>query len=361
MRLDLPVGEALRAALGAPAVVRRLPSSPRSRVWLVEFDGSPAIVKQVTGGAAAGDRYRRETTALRLARRARPYVVPEVLGTDPGARVLVLEYLAEAGRAPGSTWMTDYATALARLHAATSAGDAGALPVWSGPGRADARAFCRLATRLGVPVPPSLPTALDGLVERLNAPGHHALLHGDPCPDNAVRTAGGMVFVDLEQAAFGDGCTELAYLRTGFPTCWCAASAAEPVLRPAEEAYRSTWRAVTGADVSGNLAEACAGWLIRGDGLVERAHRGRADHLARLAGDDWRWGTATARQRLRHRLGVVAALGTDHPGLAGLASVVRPCATGSWWRGPVSASSRSPPAIPWTCISARTAALWLSV
>jgi hypothetical protein len=229
VRLDPPVGEALRAALGAPAVLRRLSSSPRSRVWLAEFDGSPAIVKQVTGGADAGDRW--------------------------------------------------------------------------------------------VPVPASVTAALDGLVERLNAPGQHALLHGDPCPDNAVRTAGGMVFVDLEQASLGDGCAELAYLQAGFPTCWCATSAAEPVLRRAEEAYRSTWRAVTGADVSGNLAEACAGWLIRGDGLVERAHRGRADQLARLAGEDWRWGTATARQRLRHRLGVVAALGADHRELAGLASV----------------------------------------
>jgi hypothetical protein len=46
-----PVGEALRAALGSPGKARRLLSSPRSRVWLVEFDGAPAIVKQITDGA----------------------------------------------------------------------------------------------------------------------------------------------------------------------------------------------------------------------------------------------------------------------------------------------------------------------
>jgi hypothetical protein len=46
------------------------------------------------------------------------------------------------------------------------------------------------------------------------------------------------------------------------------------VLRQAEAAYRSAWRARTGTDVSGDLAEACAGWLIWGDGLVERADRG---------------------------------------------------------------------------------------
>jgi hypothetical protein len=37
--------------------------------------------------------------------------------------------------------------------------------------------------------------------------------------------------------------------------------------------------------------------------------------------EDWRWGTGTARQRLLHRLAVVAALGADHPELAGLALV----------------------------------------
>jgi hypothetical protein len=82
-----PLGERLRAALGSPTVIQRLPSSPRSRVWLVEFGRSPAIVKQVTGGseADAGTRLAREVTALRLARRVRPAVVPEVLGTDPAA------------------------------------------------------------------------------------------------------------------------------------------------------------------------------------------------------------------------------------------------------------------------------------
>ena len=321
MRLEPPLGEDLRAALGSPTVIRRLSSSPRSRVWLAEFDGSPAIIKQITGGPGADARFAREVTALRLAQRVRPFVVPGVLGTEPGRRVMVLEYLAEPGQAPAPDWMTEYASALAGLHTATGPDDAGALPAWAGPSQADARAFTHLAERLGVAVPAGLTASLDGLAERLNAAGHHALLHGDPCPDNTVRTASGIVFVDLEQAALGDGHTELAYLRLGFPTCWCAMSVPGPVLRQAEAAYRATWRARTGTEIGGDLAEACAGWLIRGDGLVERAQRGRADQLARLPDEDWRWGTATARQRLLHRLAVVAALGADHPRLAGLASV----------------------------------------
>ena len=124
--------------------------------------------------------------------------------------------------------MTEYATALARLHAATGPDDADALPAWTGPSQADARAFTRLAERLGVGVPVGLTAALDDLAERLNAAGHHALLHGDPCPGNAMRTASGIMFVDLEQAALGDGRAELAYLRIGFPTCWCATSVPGP-------------------------------------------------------------------------------------------------------------------------------------
>jgi hypothetical protein len=335
MPVGPPLSGDLRTALGSPTVVRRLPSSPRSRVWLAEFDGSPAIIKQIAGGADAAARFAREVTALRLARRVRPFVVPGVLGTDPARRVMVLEYLAEVSRAPAPDWMTEYATALARLHTATGPDDAGALPAWTGPGQADARAFTRLAERLGVRVPAGLTASLDGLAERLNAAGHHALLHGDPCPGNAMRTAGGIMFVDLEQAALGDGRTELAYLRIGFPTCWCATSVPGPLLRQAEEAYRSTWHARTGTEVSGDLAEACAGWLIRGDALVERAHRGRADQLARLPDEDWRWGTATARERLLHRLAVVARLGADHPRLAALAavsSVMRERIL-SWWPG----------------------------
>jgi hypothetical protein len=321
MPVEPPLGEELGAALGSPDVVRRLSSSPRSRVWLAEFDGSPAIIKQITGGADAGERFAREVAALQLAGRVRPFVVPGVLGTDPGGRVMVLEYLAELSQAPAPDWMTEYATALARLHAATGPDDAGELPAWTGPSQADARAFTRLAERLGVGIPAGLTASLDGLAERLKPAGHHALLHGDPCPGNAMRTASGIMFVDLEQAALGDGCAELAYLRIGFPTCWCAKSVPGPLLRQAEAAYRSTWLAVTGTEAGQDLADACAGWLIRGDALVERAHRGRVDQLARLPEEDWRWGTATARERLLHRLAVVAALGADHPALAGLASV----------------------------------------
>ncbi|MDT0454474.1 hypothetical protein RM550_01825 [Streptomyces sp. DSM 41527] len=51
---------------------------------------------------------------------------------------------------------------------------------------------------------------------------------------------------------------------------------------------------------------------------MQRAHRGTVDHLARLPDRDWKWGTATARQRLAHRLGIVARMAAERADLHGL-------------------------------------------
>ncbi|MFF3438401.1 hypothetical protein [Streptosporangium sp. NPDC002721] len=310
------IGRHLRARFGPVTRLRRLTSSPRSRVWRAELAGTTVVVKQIVGGTDAGPRFRREVTALRLAARADPPLVPEVLGTDPGHRILVLEHLDAADPADG--WAVEYATALARLHATTGAADAGTLPRWSPPGAGDLDAFLRLAGRLGVTAGPAVRAEFDGVLDRLaRAPGN-ALLHGDPCPGNDLHTRDGVRFVDFEQAALGNGLTELAYLRVAFPTCWCVTATPSPLLRRAEEAYRAAWRAATGAEPQGDLADACVGWLLRGDALVERAHRDGTDHLARVTHRDWRWGTATARERLLHRLGVVAEITAGDAGLAGI-------------------------------------------
>ncbi len=238
------------------------------------------VVKQIVGGPDAEERYARELAALRLAAGADPAVVPALLGSVPGDRVLVLEHLDH--QHPSGDWIVDYAAALARLHAVARPEHAGALPRWQGPDAADAAAFLRLAEALGAPVPPGVPGELDDLVHRLaRAPGH-ALLHGDPCPGNDLHTTGGTRFIDFEQASLGSGLVELAYLRIGFPTCWCVTAAPAPLLERAEAAYRTAWRSETGEELHDDLTDFCAGWLIRGDALVRRAHRGATDHLARV-------------------------------------------------------------------------------
>jgi hypothetical protein len=316
---EVPWSGELRARLGPPGQAAPLASSPRSLVWRIDLAGTPAVVKQVVDGPGAGGRYERELAALRLAARADPPVAPAVLGADPGQRVLVLEWLN--GHRPADDWVVGYAGTLARLHAVTKAEDAGTLPRWPGPGRRDVAAFLGLAAALGARVPPGVPGELDDLVDRLQQEQGYALLHGDPCPGNDLHTSGGVRFVDFERAALGSGLVELAYLRIGFPTCWCSTAPPAPLLARAEAAYSAAWRAVTGTDVAGDLAEACAGWLLPGDALVEQAHRGKTDYLAVAVRRDWRWGTATARQRLAHRLAVVAQLTASHAHLAGLSQL----------------------------------------
>ncbi|MEU7486899.1 phosphotransferase [Streptomyces sp. NPDC042319] len=306
----LPLGERLRAELGAPRRVRKLASSPRSRVWRAELSGTRVVIKQLVGGPEATEGYTREVAALQLASRADPPVVPLLLGTDPDERVLVLEYVDE--RPPREEWVVDYATALARLHAIPTGDVADGLPAWSGPSGDDIDSFLALAQAMDVAVPPGVRTELDGLLERLaRAPGRTALLHGDPCPGNDLHTSSGVRFIDFEQAALGNGIVELAYLRIGFPTCWCVTAPTPALLEAAECAYRTAWRDATGTEADGSLTDACAVWLLRGDALVQRAQRGTADYLGRLPSRDWKWGTATARQRLAHRLQVVGQMGSE--------------------------------------------------
>uniref|UniRef100_A0AAU3HU55 Aminoglycoside phosphotransferase family protein n=1 Tax=Streptomyces sp. NBC_01393 TaxID=2903851 RepID=A0AAU3HU55_9ACTN len=319
MSLRLPFGDGLRAELGAPRRSRRLSSSPRSRVWRVELPEATAVVKQIVDGPDADERYAREVAALHLAARAETPVVPALLATDPGERILVLEHLDH--RRPAGDWIVDYAGGLARLHATARPEDVGVLPRWQGPNQADIDSFVRLAEALEVPVTPGVSGELDDLVNRLAQASGHALLHGDPCPGNDLHTATGIRFIDFEQASLGSGLMELAYLRIGFPTCWCVTSASEPLLERAESAYRNEWRTLTGSDAQDGLADACAGWLLRGDALVERAHRESTDHLARIPHRDWTWGTASARQRLVHRLGVVGQMTADDTSLGGLSSL----------------------------------------
>ncbi|MFI1225019.1 MULTISPECIES: aminoglycoside phosphotransferase family protein [unclassified Streptomyces] len=315
----LPWGDALRAELGAPRRSRRLSSSPRSRVWRVETAGAPVVVKQIVGGSDADERYAREVAALRLAAGTDPPVVPALLSTAPEERVLVLEYLEH--RRPSGDWIVDYAAALAHLHAAGRPEHADVLPRWQGPDEADVASFLGLAAALDVPVPPAVPGELHDLVHRLGRAPGHALLHGDPCPGNDLHTTGGTRFIDFEQASLGSGLVELAYLRIGFPTCWCVTTAPAPLQERAESAYRTAWRTATGTDLHGDLTDPCAGWLLRGDALVQRAHRGSTDHLARIPERDWKWGTATARQRLVHRLGVVGPMTAGRDGLSGLSAL----------------------------------------
>ncbi len=329
----MPRSDRLRDELGVPRRVVRLSSSPRSRVWRAELADAVAVVKQVVGGPDATQRYEREVTALTVAGRVRPAVTPAVLALDEGARLMALEYLPY--RPPGPDGVVSWARALARLHAAAGSEEAGLLPRWSGPTTQDVAAFLRFAGSLEVKISQAVEEELAALLVRLAGTGQQALLHGDPCPDNALHTDSGVRFVDFERACLGNGATELAYLRAGFPTCWCVTSTSRELLTEAETAYRESWRRDgTGqSSAAAEVADACAGWLVRGDALVQAAERGRREHFDRLARTDWRWGTVTARERVAYRLGALASFDAARdslPALTELAGALRIQMIGRW-------------------------------
>jgi hypothetical protein len=305
--------------LGKPRKVRGIASSPRSRVWSAEFDGTPVVVKQSVGGGDEEQRYERELIALRLAARAEPRLAPEVLATDPDRRIMVLQRLPVRRRTMPN-WVV-YAEGLARLHQVTTVADVGALPAADVPTEADLAAFRGLCADFGLTTPDD---ELDPLPQRLA--GGHQLVHGDPCVGNALPVDGRTWFLDFEHAALGNGLTELAYLRIGFPTCWSLNVVPPEQLEAAEAAYLALR-----PDVTGTVAEHCVGWLLRGDALVERAHRDGRDHLGRLLREDWRWGFVGARARFAHRLGVVGALTEpEFAGTARLAEELRERVLARW-------------------------------
>lgn len=302
MRSVPPLGDVLTAQLGTPKRVKTLSSSPRSAVWRATFGDTPAVIKHLVSGDGADDFFAREVAALQAASAVRPPVVPRLLGADPAERTLVTEYVEE--RPPAANWVVAYAAALGRLHGApTQSVD---LPRWNGPTNADVEAFLKLAAWLGATDTDKVSAELEGLLTRLaTRSSRRDLLHGDPCPTNDLHTVQGVRFIDFEQASLGDGMVEAAYLRIGFPTCWCSTTQPPELLAEAEAAYS----AASGRTIDEyELADACTSWTIRGDALVERAFRERQDHLARLAVEDWKWWTVSARDRLAYRLGVIGAL-----------------------------------------------------
>lgn len=313
---------ALPPGLGTATDVEPLKSSPGSRVWRLRLDGELAVVKQIIGPRADA-RFAREVTALRL---AGPDLAPTVLAEDAEQQVVALEFVDGEGDLP--PWDL-YADALARLHARGTGGTGGTtagevLPAATTAGPADLEAFGRMCATLEVDPAPAEPELTD-LLERLTDGPRTALLHGDPCMGNLLTKGDVVRFVDFEQAAHGDGATELSYLRIGFPTCGLNPVVPAPEVERAEDVYRSSWLAAGGSGEPGSVADQCVGWLLRSDALVQRAERGQRDQFARVLDEDWFWGPLTGRLRLARRLDTVAALVAETmPATAALARALRP-------------------------------------
>src|SRR2546429_3760393 len=90
-----------------------------------------------------------------------------------------------------------------------------------------------------VDVPTHALDELRGLGSRLSCAGPAALTPADACPDNNVRTAGGLVLIDFEGAQWRHIAWDVAYLAVPWPSCWCAWQLPADVAARAVEAYRA--------------------------------------------------------------------------------------------------------------------------
>jgi hypothetical protein len=232
----------------------------------------------------------------------RGILVFEDLGSNLGSLVgPVLEGNAEeAERA-----LMSYAAALGRLHADTvgcAAAHAEMLKSILGPEHA-VRPSCgaieKLAARIQATIGGTLPAdELAQVSERLANPGMWlALVHGDPCPDNALVVAGRgehrIRLIDFEFTRPGHALLDSIYWQFGFPTCWCAGRVAPDVASRLDAAYRAEIApAIVAARDDGAYRRECAhiavAWLLRvlDWRLQEALH------------DDTTWGVASIRSRV---------------------------------------------------------------
>src|SRR5262249_10829632 len=94
-----------------------------------------------------------------------------------------------------------------------------------------------VADRIGH-LPPA--SELELLSARLGNPGPWlSLVHGDPCPDNALLVDGRIRLIDYEWARPSHALLDGLYWRMGFPTCWCAGRIPADVAARVDAIYRA--------------------------------------------------------------------------------------------------------------------------
>lgn len=225
-------------------------------------------------------------------------LVYEDLGSNLGSLVgpLLEGSAEEAERA-----LTSYASAVGRFHADTiRCSDAHAETLKSLVGtrnvaRSSLGRFELLAGRVQARIGGSLPKdELAQVSSRLNDPGVWlALVHGDPCPDNALVVKGEVRLIDFEFTRPGHALLDAIYWQFGFPTCWCAGRVPPEIASRVDAAYRTeVSRSIQAASDDNAYRVECAyvaaAWLL--ESLEWR--------LAEALREDKVWGVASLRSRL---------------------------------------------------------------
>jgi hypothetical protein len=321
-------------------LVRELRRTERSAVLRVRAvrPGQPGpellIVKVFPD---AGEGWARESAALAAApaRAPVPRLVaagtdpPVVVMTDAGSGPSVADALLGGDAAAAKAAVGELAAALAALHLSTqdvretfsaelAARSGGTVPPSAMPGfvAGAVPALAGFCDRLGVAVPDGALGELADLPDRLSVAGPAALTLADACPDNNVRTGGGYVLIDFEEAEWRHIAWDVAYLTVPWPSCWCSFRLPPDVTQHAVGQYRAALAGhlpyVGTADFERDVALATAGWAF----VSASWFLGNALREDRPL-DDAFPGLPTRRAVILHRLGGAQ----DTPALPALADL----------------------------------------
>ena len=202
-----------------------LPGGVSSDIWKIELGGRAVCVKRALARLKVASDWRApvernafEAAWIETAGRIVPHAVPRLLGHDPEAGLIAMDYLEPAafplwketlrrGRADPED-ARGVAAAIAAIHAGTA-------------GREDvARRFASDDIFHAIRLEPYLETAarahpglaatLARIVERTEST-RLALVHGDVSPKNILIGPDGPVFLDAECAWYGDPAFDLAF------------------------------------------------------------------------------------------------------------------------------------------------------
>jgi aminoglycoside phosphotransferase (APT) family kinase protein len=196
-----------------------------SDISLVETGGRRFCVKRALPKLkvaalweAPVERNAAEAAWMRAVQRWLPRAVPRVLGEDPKAGVLAMDYLAPADH---PLWKTELlAGRVDSGFAAAVGGDLAAIHARSAAERGVREAFANDGTFEAIRIEPYLRAtgrAHPALATRFEALAcatlatKRALVHGDVSPKNILIGPRGPVFLDAECAWFGDPAFDLAF------------------------------------------------------------------------------------------------------------------------------------------------------
>jgi Phosphotransferase enzyme family len=212
-------------------------------------------------------------------------VEPLLNGTAGDAERALLSYAIALGRLHADT------TDCRQAHRATFRTIFGEDSDGSPKGRQVEQEAELIVDRIGGHPPTS---ELAALSARLSDPGPWScLVHGDPCPDNALLVEDQVRLIDYEFARPSHALLDGIYWRIGFPTCWCAGRVPAEIAARVDAAYRSEIKTAIPQARDDNayeaeLAHMAAIWLFT-------CLSWRLDEALK---EDATWGIASIRSRL---------------------------------------------------------------